>query len=241
MHPDHAARRRGRAQRAPAAHRRAPTCASRSQVEGDLLFARRLQRDRLPPPGRDDGRVRARDARRDREFIIGNSREAMLTEIAQAAEGHLASQHDGRRLRGADRAQGGADDLRRGIHVDFAGTSAHSRYGINVPFCYTDAYTAFGVNCIVAPADPEQRRLARAVTVARRKARSCNAPRPSAVTARHAIGQMLPDVMFGCLHQAMRGRRAGRGRGQPVGHAAVRRPGHRARHAASHATSRASP
>jgi N-methylhydantoinase B len=29
-----------------------------------------------------------------------------------------------------------------------------------------------------------------------------NAPRPCAVTARHVIGQMLPDVVLGCLHQA---------------------------------------
>jgi N-methylhydantoinase B len=30
-----------------------------------------------------------------------------------------------------------------------------------------------------------------------------NAPRPCAVTARHVVGQMLPDVVFGCLHQAI--------------------------------------
>jgi N-methylhydantoinase B len=30
-----------------------------------------------------------------------------------------------------------------------------------------------------------------------------NAPYPSPVASRHVIGQMLPDVVFGCLHQAL--------------------------------------
>ena len=38
------------------------------------------------------------------------------------------------------------------------------RFGINVPICYTDGLHLFGVKCLVAPGDPEQRRLARAVT-----------------------------------------------------------------------------
>ncbi len=32
-----------------------------------------------------------------------------------------------------------------------------------------------------------------------------NAPRPAAVTVRHVIGQMLPDVVLGCLGQAVPG------------------------------------
>ena len=33
-----------------------------------------------------------------------------------------------------------------------------------------------------------------------------NAPHPCAVAARHVIGQMLPDVVMGCLHQAVEGK-----------------------------------
>jgi N-methylhydantoinase B len=33
-----------------------------------------------------------------------------------------------------------------------------------------------------------------------------NARRPRAVSARHAIGQMLPDVILGCLDQVLPGR-----------------------------------
>ena len=29
--------------------------------------------------------------------------------------------------------------------------------------------------------------------------------RPSPVTARHVVGQMLPDIVFGCLDQAIEG------------------------------------
>jgi N-methylhydantoinase B len=33
-----------------------------------------------------------------------------------------------------------------------------------------------------------------------------NAPRPAAVSARHVIGQMLPDVVLGCLEEPLQGR-----------------------------------
>ena len=74
-----------------------------------------------------------------------------------------------------------------------------------MPFCYTDAYTAFGVRCIVGPAIPNNAGSLATVTVSAPEGSILNAPRPSAVTARHAVGQMLPDVMFGCLHQALGG------------------------------------
>ena len=50
-----------------------------------------------------------------------------------------------------------------------------------------------------------------------------NAPFPAAVTARHIVGQMLPDVVFGCLRGPCRGG-ARRGRFQFVEPAALRRP-----------------
>ena len=71
--------------------------------------------------------------------------------------------------------------------------------------CYTEAYSVFGLKCIIAPEVPEQRGLARAVRD-RRAGGTCVAPlRPAPVTARHVIGQMLPDLMFGCLPQALDG------------------------------------
>jgi len=89
------------------------------------------------------------------------------------------------------------------IHVDYTGSSGTSDYGINCPMCYTEAYTAFGVKCVVAPEIPNNAGTLEAITVYAPKNTIMNAPHPCAVVARSTIGHMLPDVVFGCLHQAM--------------------------------------
>jgi N-methylhydantoinase B len=90
-----------------------------------------------------------------------------------------------------------------GIHVDFAGTSPISSYGINVPMLYTTAYTSFGVKCLVAPAIPNNAGSLTPISVSAPQGCILNAPRPCAVAIRHVLGQLLPDVVFGCLHQAL--------------------------------------
>ena len=103
-----------------------------------------------------------------------------------------------------------------GIAVDYAGTSPVSRHGINVPKTYCEAYTGFGLACAVAPEVPNN---AGSLSVFRVEAPAgciLNAPYPSPVASRHVIGQMLPDVVFGCLHQALPGAGAGRGHVLPV-------------------------
>jgi N-methylhydantoinase B len=88
------------------------------------------------------------------------------------------------------------------VLVDYAGTSPASRYGINSPKCYTDAYTAFALKCVIAPEVPNNAGSLGCFDITA-QAGSCVAPeRPSAVTARHVIGQMIPDVVFGCLAKA---------------------------------------
>jgi N-methylhydantoinase B len=91
----------------------------------------------------------------------------------------------------------------RGIHVDFTGTSPVSSFGINVPMLYTTAYTSFGVKCLVAPAIPNNAGSLAPITVSAPEGSILNAPRPCAVSIRHVIGHVLPDVVFGCLHQAL--------------------------------------
>ncbi len=90
-----------------------------------------------------------------------------------------------------------------GIHVDFTGTSPVSSFGINVPMLYTTAYTSFGVKCLVAPAIPNNAGSLAPITVSAPEGSILNAPRPCAVAIRHVIGHVLPDVVFGCLHQAL--------------------------------------
>ena len=94
---------------------------------------------------------------------------------------------------------------RDGIDVDYAGTSGVSTFGINVPLCYTEAYTAFGVKCIVAPKVPNNAGSLSVIRVTAPEGAILNAKHPAPVAARHVTGQMLPDVVFGCLHQALGG------------------------------------
>src|ERR1051325_8877708 len=92
-----------------------------------------------------------------------------------------------------------------GIHVDFAGTSPASSHGINVVLNYTLAYTAFGVKCLVAPEVPNNAGSLSTVTVSAPEGCLLNVPRPFPVAARHTVGHMLPDLVFGCLEQVMPG------------------------------------
>src|SRR5579885_531350 len=92
-----------------------------------------------------------------------------------------------------------------GIHVDFDGTSSASAYGINVVYNYCLAYTAFGVKCLVAPEVPNNAGSLAPITVSAPEGCVLNVKRPWAVAARHTVGHMLPDVVFGCLHQVMPG------------------------------------
>ena len=88
------------------------------------------------------------------------------------------------------------------ILVDFAGTSGTVDYGINVPKAYTDAYTSFGIRCLVGADVPNNTGSLAPIRVVAPEGSIVNALPPCAVAARSAIGQMLPDLVFGALRQA---------------------------------------
>lgn len=90
-----------------------------------------------------------------------------------------------------------------GLHVDFAGTSDCSRKGINVPLNYATAYTVFALRCIVGPDIPNNAGSLAPFTVTGPEGCILNAQRPAPVAMRHTLGQMTPDLIFGCLAQAM--------------------------------------
>jgi N-methylhydantoinase B len=92
-----------------------------------------------------------------------------------------------------------------GIDVSFEGTSGVSPFGINVPMCYTEAYSSFGVKCIVAPKVPNNEGSLSCIRVTAPEGTILNALHPAPVATRHITGQLLPDLMFGCLHQALGG------------------------------------
>jgi len=89
------------------------------------------------------------------------------------------------------------------VSVDYTGSSPVSSYGINCPLCYTEAYTAFAIKCVAAPGIPNTAGTLDAVKIKAPENTIINALPPCAVVARSTIGHMLPDVVFGCLHQSM--------------------------------------
>lgn len=89
------------------------------------------------------------------------------------------------------------------IQVDFAGTSGLSGRGINVPPAYTRAYASFGVKCVVSPEVPNNWASLQPFRFHIPERCILNAPRPHAVAVRHLVGQLLPDLMMGCLVQVV--------------------------------------
>jgi N-methylhydantoinase B len=139
------------------------------------------------------------------DVIIRNSRDAMLEEIRKLPFGTWRNEM---RIDGYDEPVDlvctlsiGAD----GIDVDFSGTSPLCGHGINVPLTYTQAYASFGVRCVIGNDVPNNAGSLGVVRVTAPEGCILNAPRPAAVSARHAIGQMLPDVVLGCLEEALGG------------------------------------
>jgi N-methylhydantoinase B len=137
------------------------------------------------------------------KYIIDTSYDAMMEEIHKLPKGvyknHMQSD-------GYDRlvdlfATMTIDD--DGMTIDFDGTSPVSTYGINVPLTYTQAYTTFGLRCIIGREVPNNAGSLSSVKVTAPEGCILNAQPPCAVAVRHVIGQMLPDVVFGCLYQAM--------------------------------------
>jgi N-methylhydantoinase B len=139
------------------------------------------------------------------DTIVDSSREATLARIRALPKG---TYRNSMTMDGYDKplilnaALTISDD---GIHVDFEGTSPASSHGINVVYNYCLAYTAYGVKCLVAPEVPNNAGSLAPITVSAPEGCVLNVKRPWPVAARHTVGQMLPDVVFGCLHQVMPG------------------------------------
>ena len=139
------------------------------------------------------------------DFIIHSSKQSMLADIANLPEGLY------RNSMRVDGYEGPVDIVAtmrissEGIDIDFTGTSEVSSFGINVPLTYCQAYASFGVRCVVGSTIPNNSGSLAPVRVTAPEGCILNAPHPCAVAARHAIGQMLPDVVLGCLEQALAG------------------------------------
>lgn len=139
------------------------------------------------------------------EFILARSRQGMLDAIARWPQGSWSAEMW---VDGYDEPlllQARLTISPQGIHVDFAGSAGFVAKGINVVKAYTDAYTSFGIRCLIGADIPNNAGSLGVITVDAPEGSILNAPYPAAVTSRHIIGQMLPDVVFNCLRQARPG------------------------------------
>ena len=139
------------------------------------------------------------------EHILTQSRKATRAAIARLPDGQWEARM---RLDGYDEPI----ELRACLSiagerlvVDYAGTSPASGRGINSPKCYTDAYSVFGLKCLIAPEVPNNAGSLEPFEIIAPEGTVVSPARPSPVTARHVVGQMLPDLMFGCLSPALDG------------------------------------
>ena len=139
------------------------------------------------------------------EFIIESSRAATVERIRPLRKGtfHNTLTMDG--YLEPVRLQAAMTVSEEHIHVDYTGTSPAASHGINVVLNYTKAYTCFGVKCAVAPDIPNNYGSLLPITFSAPEGCILNVQRPYAVAARHIIGHLLPDTIFGCLHQVLDG------------------------------------
>lgn len=92
------------------------------------------------------------------------------------------------------------------VTIDYTGSSPASLFGINSPRTYSHAYSVFGLKAIIAPHVPNNAGSLDCFDLITEAGTCVDPTRPSPVTARHVIGQMLADATFGCLAQALPGK-----------------------------------
>jgi N-methylhydantoinase B len=145
------------------------------------------------------------------DFIFESSSRATLAEIAKLPKGvfHNEICSDGYDETVTLKAE--MHILDDAIEVNYAGTSGLATRGINVPAAYTRAYACFGIKVVVAPEIPNNWASLLPFRMVIPEGCILNAPRPYPVAVRHVVGQLLPDLMMGCLHQAVPDRVAAEG------------------------------
>jgi N-methylhydantoinase B len=138
------------------------------------------------------------------EFILTRSRQAVLDAISAVPKGewdytlHVDGYDEPITL--TARVSVREDRVR----VNFTGTSAPVRKAINVPRSYAAAYAVFGLSCAIAGgAVPNNSGSLSAFELEFPERCILDAPRPLPVGYRHIVGQMIPDLIFGCLSQAL--------------------------------------
>jgi len=137
------------------------------------------------------------------EYIFEASLSATLAEIAKLPRGTYRAEITSDGYEAPVTLKAAMTIHEHSIVVDYAGTSGLSGRGINVPAAYCRAYACFGIKCVVAPEIPNNWASLAPFRMEIPEGCILNAPRPYPVSVRHVVGQLLPDLMMGCLHQAV--------------------------------------
>ncbi|WP_439599077.1 hydantoinase B/oxoprolinase family protein [Falsiroseomonas sp.] len=136
-------------------------------------------------------------------YIFESSLKATLEEIAKIPQGSYSAQITSDGYEAPVTLKAAMTVKADQIVVDYAGTSGLSGRGINVPASYCRAYSCFGIKVVVAPEIPNNWASLAPFRMEIPEGCILNAPRPYPVSVRHVVGQLLPDLMMGCLHQAV--------------------------------------
>jgi N-methylhydantoinase B len=176
-----------------------------AQVEGDILALAASNEAGARAVATIMGEYGLADLEAVSQYIIDSSRQGMVAEIGKLSPGTYAFAMT---IDGYDAPVRLAASMTIGareIRVDFAGTSSVTTRGINVPLNYSQAYTWFGIKCVVAPEVPVNAGSIEPIKITAPDNCIVHARRPWPVAARHVVGHMLPDVVIGCLSQAVPG------------------------------------
>jgi N-methylhydantoinase B len=195
------------------------------QVEGDLYALAACNDNAVVALGKLLDEYRVDSIQGAADYIVGNTRAAMLDIIARLPK---ASASSTLRTDGYDKPVDLACTVTvsdEGILVDFEGTSPVSGQGINCPLCYSTAYAAFAVKAVVAPKVPNNAGSLDLIRIVAPENSIVNAPYPSAVAVRSVVGHLVPDAVFGALHQILPGQVPAEGTGSLWGLKAGAGPG----------------
>ena len=139
------------------------------------------------------------------EFIYERSKFAMEKSIGNLPQGIYTNTL---KLDGFDRPitlRARMEIKKKSIVVDLSESSKAVSRGINCPLNYSIAYGSYGIKAAICPEVPNNAASLSRIQVVSQSGLVVSAEKPSPVTARHVIGQALPDLVLGCLSKALPG------------------------------------
>ena len=138
-----------------------------------------------------------------RDFIFSNSLRATLEQIKDLPAGSYHNELTADGYDGPVYMKVRLDVSDGEVLADFEGTSGLSAKGINVPLVYTTAYACYALKCTLAPTIPNNHASLEPFKVTAPVNCILNALHPAPVAIRHVLGQFLPDLVLGALHEML--------------------------------------